>query len=304
MMLCIGLAGYACFREGGVESRFGKEIAILSDGRYFNGKTAEQYLGTETCFLVTSTYESFEKNGCEEKLFPGQPKVFLIGDSHMTFLSLGLREFLSSKNYNIYQYSAAHCTPLSLNDKRDRCRDINQHVLEKIKKEKPDFVVIFAYYIMVQADSDYGEGIPYDEFLYQKTIELEREGIKHVLLVGHMPLWTGTLPELLGRKFVMHGKPIPERTYEGIVQDSLDWDKKLREKSYPANVTYVSLKDFLCDKSGCITVVGHGADEDLLVFDYGHLTIPGARFITENLISKFFDTSHSIVRFSDTLSTR
>jgi len=293
-MFCVGCVGFIFFKESGIASRFGKDAALLSSESYFNGKTAEEYLGDDSCFLVTSTYVDFEKNGCENSVFPDRPKVFLIGDSHMTFLSLGLRKFLKAEKYNVYQFSAAHCTPLSLEDKRERCRDINKHILGKIEKERPDYIVLFAYYMNVMSDTDYGESRSYDDFLYEKTIEFDRAGIKDVFLIGPMPVWGEALPQVLGRQFVLKGKSPPLRTYVGLEKRSLDWDTKLRSKDYPANVTFISLKDFLCDESGCLTSVTEGNEKSLLVFDYGHLTIPGAEFVTQKLISPLFNTPRAL----------
>jgi hypothetical protein len=60
----------------------------------------------------------------------------------------------------------------------------------------------------------------------------------------------------------------------------------LRAQHYPANVSYLSLKDLLCDRSGCLTMVGPNLKSDLIVYDYGHLTKSGADFVTRNLLAK------------------
>ena len=60
----------------------------------------------------------------------------------------------------------------------------------------------------------------------------------------------------------------------------------MKVQKYPLIVKYVSLKDFLCNNSGCLTTVGPNLKNDLIVFDSEHLTKSGAAFITNNLLSK------------------
>ena len=194
---------------------------------------------------------------------------------------------MTEKRYNLLQFSAASCTPFSLNDKRKRCQDINRHVLEKIKAEKPELLIIFADYMYYEKDPYYGEKIPYDKVILETTKTYRTLGAKNIIVIGQMPTWEGSLPKSLIRSFSLRHRGIPFRTYEGIVPLSLEWDKKLKDQYYPSGVTYVSLKDFLCDASGCITFVGPNLKSDLIVFDSDHLTKAGARFITEHLISHY-----------------
>ena len=67
--------------------------------------------------------------------------------SHSAFLSLGLRSYLDRKEINLFQYSTGFCTPLSDNDGSERCLQINKHVRQMIKNEKPEIVIIFANYL-------------------------------------------------------------------------------------------------------------------------------------------------------------
>ena len=54
------------------------------------------------------------------------------------------------------------------------------------------------------------------------------------------------------------------------------------------NIEYISLKHLLCDTEGCITTVGDDIENDLIVWDYGHLTTNGAKYIVDNILSKYF----------------
>jgi hypothetical protein len=61
-------------------------------------------------------------------------------------------------------------------------------------------------------------------------------------------------------------------------------DARMRSLDYPDGVTYLSLKDVLCDELGCLTMVGPDLQSDIVVWDYGHLTVNGAEFATRMLI--------------------
>ena len=50
----------------------------------------------------------------------------------------------------------------------------------------------------------------------------------------------------------------------------------------PAGVAYVSLLELLCNADGCLTYVP-GSTTDLMSYDYGHLTTPGATLVARGL---------------------
>ena len=51
-----------------------------------------------------------------------------------------------------------------------------------------------------------------------------------------------------------------------------------------ANVTYVSLLQGLCDPSGCLAVVPGSPNNDLMTFDFGHLSPKGSEYVARTLI--------------------
>ncbi len=185
----------------------------------------------------------------------------------------------------------ADCVPLSLLDGRERCRDINSFILKRISEEKPDFVVLAAYYNYYADWQGYKEKIPYNELIKEKTSEMLRYGAQKIIIIiiGQIPTWHDSLPHSLFRNFVLKNKEIPNRTFEGVNTASLEYDTILKNQLYSKNVYYLSLKDFLCNKDGCLTSTGKDLTKDLIVFDYGHLTEAGAKLITQNLISNYLN---------------
>ena len=284
-MIVIGGVGYATYQLNGIPTRaFAQKGRALFEYRYFYDfdLANEAFWGKENCFNTKDSYRFFEENGCEKTKFPNHEKVVLLGDSHSAFLSLGLRSYLYRREINFIQYSAGYCTPLLENASSERCSQINQHVREMILNTKPETVVIFANYLNYSTDA----GVPYEKFILEKTFEFEKLGVRKIILIGQIPVWEPDLPKILLRSFFLKGTAIPERTYQGITKQSLDWDKKLKDQKYPSIVRYVSLKDFLCDNLGCLTAIGPDLKNDLIVFDWGHLTKSGAVFITNNLLAR------------------
>ena len=155
-----------------------------------------------------------------------------------------------------------------------------------IKLQKPEVVVIFFNYKNQELNPNYHEEVSFPEFLGQETRELENLGVRKIVLVGQIPMWEVELPKVLLRRFVRWGRPVPERTYEGVDQTSLEVDNALKRQEYSSHVKYVSLRDNFCNSSGCLVKVGPTVSKDLVVFDRGHLTQSGSIFVAKNVLSK------------------
>ena len=132
--------------------------------------------------------------------------------------------------------------------------------------------------------NDAVNNVPFEDLVLRATQTFADLGVKKVIVLGQIPAWEDDLPKVLIRRFLLKRKSIPERTYDGVIARSLDMDRRLRELKFPPNVTYLSLKDLLCNDTGCLTKVGPDLETDLVVLDYGHLTEAGADFIGRNLL--------------------
>jgi peptidoglycan/LPS O-acetylase OafA/YrhL len=285
-MVAAGSIGWVIFAAAGLPSRLQSQIAIdLINYNFFNGRSEEDFWKTG-CFNFTDGVDLFRRNGCEQKGFPGRPTVFLIGDSYSAYLSLGLRTYLHEAGLNLFQYSMTNCARFSITDSRERCRAINAHIFEMLKKEKPEVLMMFDQYMAGRTPSPQFDGLSYSEYLLRKMGELKNLGVSKIVFLGQMPNWEAALPKVLLRRFVRWDRPVPERTYEGIDRASLEMDDILRRQKYPRNVVYVSLRDNLCNSAGCVVKVGSTVSKDLIVWDRGHLTPSGAYFVSENILAK------------------
>ena len=59
----------------------------------------------------------------------------------------------------------------------------------------------------------------------------------------------------------------------------------MRLFKYPPGVTFLSMDDLLCNEKGCLTMVGPKLETDLIVWDYGHLTTAGSKYVSERLFA-------------------
>jgi hypothetical protein len=244
--------------------------------------------GEKSCMKYTreQTVDMFIENGCVEVKHPELPTAFLIGDSHSGSLAAGLRPLLEARKLNVLQVSTGWCEPTDTNKDDLKCEAIRKMVVDKIAAIRPDVLVIDSNWITASV-APYYVGGDYMGHLAAYLADLKDRGAKKIFIVGQIPTWRNSLPAVLLRHYVMRGLPIPKRTFEGIQPDSLKMDSQMRSARFPEGVTYLSVKDALCDASGCLTAVGPDLESDLVVWDYGHLTPRGAEFVSRSLFGGF-----------------
>jgi peptidoglycan/LPS O-acetylase OafA/YrhL len=230
------------------------------------------------------TVDMFLQNGCVDVKHPELPTAFLIGDSLSGSLAEGLRPLMEARKLNLLQVSTGWCEP-TMTDETDRtCGAINKMVLEKVGSTHPDVVVFTTNWLVASVPAFY-VGPDYRAHLTGYLATLRRAGAKKVFVVGMVPTWKSSLPSVLTRNFVMRDRPIPARTFEGVQADSLAMDGRMRSMNLPDGVTYLSVKDVLCNEAGCLTAVGPNLESDLTVWDYGHLMPHAARFVCDALFA-------------------
>lgn len=230
------------------------------------------------------TVDMFLENGCVDVKHPEWPTAFLIGDSLSGSLAEGLRPLMAARNLNMLQVSTGWCEP-TMTDKTDlTCPAINKMVVEKIGAIHPDVVVLTSNWLVASVPTYY-VGADYWADLTSYLATLRHAGAKKVFVVGMVPTWRGSLPSVLTRRFVMRDRPIPTRTFEGVEPESLAIDAHMRSLKLPDGVTYLSVKDVLCNESGCLTMVGPNLESDLTVWDYGHMMPNAAKVVCDTLFA-------------------
>jgi len=222
---------------------------------------------------------------CEVMRFAGRPVVFLIGDSHAYSLYPGLRPYLDARRINLIEYALVYCVPLTAANPRAACVGAYKYILDKIGNDKPDLVILFAHHLI---QSRVANG--YEKLVALHLSQLLNTGAQHVLLVGQMPIWGTSLPQILNQDYLRFGQSAPTRMFTGLWRESIDIDEIMRSASLETRIPYYSLKGQLCDSQGCLTRVGEKLPDELIVFDDGHLTASGATYLVRSGLGQRIDS--------------
>ena len=235
----------------------------------------------KTClrFRKEITVRTFIRQGCYIPEIETNPTVFLIGDSHSASLRIGLKPFLAAKNINLIGSTSGECIfELFLEDQSRLCTE----VLKAIADVRPQIVVIDHYWAKVS------RGGSAEKPLLNYISVLNRIGIEKIIVVGQIPTWGNDLglPDYLLKNFASKGLPVPTRLRRlRVDNDPPGTMEYMASFKYPKGVTYLSMDEILCDEDQCLTMVGPNLKTDLIVWDYGHLTETGSKYVVERMFS-------------------
>ena len=268
----IGYLGYDTYRRDGIESRFPEIVKDLIDYRY----DFESDYRAGTCLLGTKQrYTAFDR--CESSsVKPKDSSILLWGDSHAAHLYPG---FLSTfrADFEIIQRTASLCPPiLGLEIKaRPNCKEINDFVFELARKRLPSRVVLASNWWV----SDW-KGI-------KRTIfALQRIGVREIDLIGAIPQWPQPLPRQLLLKFQKDKfHRVPDRMEFSLMSRYRKLDRKMSDYAKSVGINFISLTNILCSETDCLARLGH-TGETLIVWDQGHLTAYGSRFVVKHFSFK------------------
>jgi peptidoglycan/LPS O-acetylase OafA/YrhL len=285
VLVFVGGSGISAFTPGLTPTQ-DNLVQQLADVAGLKDRLVEMY-GERACFKykLEQTVDYFVENGCTTVRNPARPTVFLIGDSFSASLGVGLRPLFEARGINFLQVSTGWCEPTS-NQKKwaEVCMAINAMVQERIAAIKPDLVIFNANWI-VASNRPYYRGDDYFGALSAYLGNLRERGAREVIVVGQAPTWRKALPDLLVRDFVLRGEPIPARTTQGLVPESLAIDAEMALLQYPGGVSYLSIAKVLCNEAGCLTATSADLESDLTAWDYGHLTPKTSSYVAEALFS-------------------
>ncbi len=233
-----------------------KDIAAL-----VNIYTGTAEWRSDTC-LLNQPYQDFAPDCVEQK----RPLLALLGDSTAGALMPGLRHLQSRVPFGIAQFTVSSCQPL-LTTKAfgmtDTCLARNREIIGLLGKMPPDVVLLHALWIAGP-----------DEL--RPTAEALRSlGVKHIVILGQVPEWSGGLPGTIAAYYRRTGRLLPERTSLFVDGEN----EHMKEVSEALGVEYVSVRRVFCDASGCLNRIGN----DLLVSDALHLTPSGSKYLLDHI---------------------
>ena len=199
--------------------------------------------------------------------------VFLWGDSHAQSLSWGLRQLFGSK-VGFSQVATSGCSPfidkpVLVEPRPDQCRRSNEYALRKIAAVRPAVVVV-------------AQARGHEKTDWQAlSAQLHALGVRRVVLVGPLPQWYPSLPEVIVTQ--RWGKD-NHRIAEGLSQEAVATNAALSALGLvQAGVTFVSPIGNLCDSRGCIAIVPGG--NELFAVDYGHLTPAASLYLAREILA-------------------
>ncbi len=202
---------------------------------------------------------------------PGKPTLYLWGDSHAAALYPGMSAVYGGA-YNIVERTAAVTPPfLGSRFNPGNARRVSEFVLDSIRRTQPECVVL---------EADWQR---YEWGDVEETIgALRAAGVRHVVVVGPMPHWIGSLQQQLFNFVRRHrNSPVPFRLSHGVAPEALRIDALMADMCRRLGVDYVSPCSILRDQEGFLVRTGDTPDT-LIVYDSAHLTASGSRFLVSH----------------------
>jgi hypothetical protein len=233
-----------------------------------------------TCFLRPDQSDASFSNSCvdSEKNRAGQPLVRVWGDSHAADLLPGFRALQNQAGVRLAQFTASLCAPLIGLPVRERpaCLSINDAVLGRIRKLKPDTVVLSAYWDYWNQD----RAVQAEKL--RQTIEfVKAAGVRKVVVLGSVPIWTEPVPGLLISE--LRRRPntaLPHSLPRSLLETHND--TLLKAATLGAGAVYVPVFERLCDETSCVVTTGPGW-RDIVTYDHTHFTDHGSILVVQDI---------------------
>jgi peptidoglycan/LPS O-acetylase OafA/YrhL len=278
-MATIGVVGWVTYAQHGLAFRC--PAAVRSLLTYSYNPTADARV--HECWVGNSTtYEEFASS-CVDRSAKDS-SVVLWGDSHAARLYPGLHNVLQQK-LAISEFARDHCPPV-IGYGTPICIRGNAYVVERIKELHPQSVIMFGDWASHRTGLDMGEYT--SQHLVATVEELRQLGVQNIVVIGPPPIWRPDLPTVLARH-AMKDAPfyrIPDRMWDNLDPNAIKVDERVRAMlQHEPSVHYVSLIERLCTSDGCLTRVPQ-SPADLMTWDYGHFTTPGAELVAHYLLEK------------------
>lgn len=275
-MAATAALGIAVLVKEGVPSRFPEEIRQLATFKPDYTTDAR----APACWLDDSREPDDFAPECAGNPAGGAGSVWLWGDSYAARLYPGLADALGSGR--VAQYTRDACGPL-LNWGYPRCRLSNEYVLRLMSEQHPETVVMFANWR--ELAWRWPRGTAHGTSVVETLRRVKALGVKHVIVLGTPPVWRQFLPRIVHdawkNDFPLHR--IPERISGELVDGLPELDADLRGIVESEGLTFVNVRDLLCDATGCLTRTSDDAT-GLITWDTGHLTTPGAKYVARKLV--------------------
>ncbi len=268
-----GIGQYIVLQKGFPDRLSARELAILSIGDY---PEKEKLYRSGTCFLSPDEGNSF----ADECTISGA-QFAILGDSHAAALSVGLRANADL----VSQYTVGRCSPIVGFDNwgLQTCLDRKKRAIELIGSSRPANVLLTGNW------SGYLDDLGAKEALAATIESIRRKSpTSRILLVGSVPQWKPSLPEMYVRSGKLLIAPSSMGVEKLLLRRLRNSDDVLRNTAarYPYVVFYSILDDICDDQDRCISAVTRDGKTETLVWDSAHLTEYGSQLIVQRMLAK------------------
>jgi hypothetical protein len=207
----------------------------------------------------------------------GRPLILYWGDSYAAAEYAGVEALRAEGGYDVAEYTSSACPPLMgfVLPERPFCKENNDFVMQQIAKLRPDVVVLHGTWLNAQADIEKG--------VAETVRQLKALQIRKIVFLGPPPRWNGIgLSANVVDYYYERGlKIIPRRSKYRLVEE--DVDQQMRQIAVKNDIPYISIQKILCNADGCLVRIGPDG-QDLTAFDPGHVTLPGAIYVTRQIL--------------------
>ena len=286
VILAVVMVGNVIRKSNGYPNRLPASVLQLASYKFSYG---DYRMGQ--CFLrPEQAFNSF--GDCVDGSVSSSSKTILLwGDSHAAHLYPGIVKNFP-ENERLAQFTASGCPPfldVTIEERRN-CKDINKFVVNWIKNNHPDEVILSARWSA------------YDWRALRKTLEfLNGEGIKNIVIFGPAPIWNGILSDILLNNSLINGDDIPDRESRYLIVDD-EVEKGIKDISLRYHSKYVSVKDVLCDSSGCMTHLNTASGPVPMAWDEAHLSSPASDYLISK--SRIFELTSDAGTIHDSRATK
>jgi peptidoglycan/LPS O-acetylase OafA/YrhL len=284
-LVCAGFLGWRAIATDGSPTRFPPTLRAVAEWSEHN---PDEQWRIGRCYYHPGDDKAFSRE-CSPSKRPDVPLMLLWGDSHAADLYSGLMELESTTTFDIAQWTSAGCPPTvkPFSSEFRNCSQRRGAAMTKLGQLKPDIVVLGgAWELYLES------GQTPDEIIntLSETIRwLKAQKANRVVIFGPGPTWMTSLPVDLFRFMARsRSNEIPERL--GSVSDAIwNLDTAMAALAAAENVQYVSVVNFFCDKTGCLTVGDRTQSRpDLLYRDRDHVTVSGSKLLVAHSRSQLF----------------
>ncbi|MDB9795834.1 acyltransferase [Pelagibacteraceae bacterium] len=261
------------YKKNGSPQRFSAHNLSLIEFNYDYSKAYQ--VGKCHIKLQSSNTKNLFKNCTTNKSATNKKQIYLWGDSLAAHLYPGIEKKYKGE-FNIWQKTSDRCKPfftLVKNKDASACEKINKYIFDEIINLKPD--KIFLSGLWSQKDMPY---------IKETIVELKKNNIKNIYLVGPVPRWRDPLPKLLLKQYRINNN-LPAYLYDKNQVNTFKLDIEFDLFAKENFINYLSPIKILCKKNyKCLTKVGKEADA-ITNWDENHFTEKASIY----LLNKFVD---------------